>query len=128
MESTAFSAAMCEVAAAAVDTNAPIGKKSRSRGRNPLPFNQCNSKQFFCGLKNMYEYMSFFSLSLCVLSSHLFWTSGCLWTYFSRGHTEGRSHRISPPSFCGACLIFFSREGFSRSFPSSAVKSNFALT
>ena len=28
----------------------------------------------------------------------------------SRGHTGGRSHRIShPPSFCGACLIF-SRE------------------
>ena len=25
----------------------------------------------------------------------------------SRGHTEGRSHRIShPPSFCGACLNF----------------------
>ena len=27
----------------------------------------------------------------------------------SRGHTGGRSHRISPPSFCGACL-HFSRE------------------
>ena len=28
----------------------------------------------------------------------------------SRGHTGGRSHRIShPPSFCGACLIFFAR-------------------
>ena len=26
----------------------------------------------------------------------------------SRGHTGGRSHRIShPPSFCGACLYFF---------------------
>ena len=26
----------------------------------------------------------------------------------SRGHTGGRSHRIShPPSFCGACLHFF---------------------
>ena len=44
----------------------------------------------------------------------------------SRGHTGGKSHRIShPPSFCGACLNFFSREGFSRSFPSSTVKSNF---
>ena len=43
---------------------------------------------------------------LCVFSSHLFWTSGCT----SRGHTEGRSHRIfRPPSFCGACL-HFSRE------------------
>ena len=25
----------------------------------------------------------------------------------SRGHTGGRSHRISPPSFCGACLHFY---------------------
>ena len=37
----------------------------------------------------------------------------------SRGHTGGRSHRISHPPFCGA------REGFSHSFPSSTVKSNF---
>ena len=42
----------------------------------------------------------------------------------SQGHTGGRSHRIfNPPSFCGACLL--SREGFSHSFPSSTVKSNF---
>ena len=41
-------------------------------------------------------------------------------------NTGGRSHRISHPlSFCGACLSFFSREGFSHSFPSSTVKSNF---
>ena len=47
----------------------------------------------------------------------------------SRGHTGGRSHRIShPPSFCGTCLNFFSREGFSHSFPSSTVKSNFMCT
>ena len=44
----------------------------------------------------------------------------------SRGHTGGRSHRtFPPPSFCGASLNFFSREGFSHSFPSSTVKSNF---
>ena len=45
----------------------------------------------------------------------------------SRGHTEGRSHRVShPPSFCGACLSF-SREKNSAiySFPSATVKSNF---
>ena len=53
---------------------------------------------------------------VCVLSSHLFWTSG-LWT-----HHPG-SHRISPPSFCRCLTQFFSR--FSRSFPSSTVKSNF---
>ena len=39
---------------------------------------------------------------LCVLPSHLFWTSG-LWTY------QPGSHMISSPSFCCACLIF-SRE------------------
>ena len=27
----------------------------------------------------------------------------------SRVHTRGRSHRISPPSFCGACLNFVAR-------------------
>ena len=43
----------------------------------------------------------------------------------SRGHTGGRSHRISPDFFCGACLNFLSREGFSRPFPSSTVLSNF---
>ena len=67
-------------------------------------------------------------LCVCVFSSHLFWTSSSLdvpagvtqeegHTGFlefvgrtSRGHTRGRSHRIShPPSFCGACLNF-SRE------------------
>ena len=37
-----------------------------------------------------------------VFSSHLFWTSG-LWTYQPGSHTGGKSHRISSPSFCGAC-------------------------
>ena len=46
----------------------------------------------------------------------------------SRGHTGGRSHRIShPPSFCGACLNFFSRQGFSCSFLTSTVKWNFVF-
>ena len=47
----------------------------------------------------------------------------------SRGHTGGRPHwsffPSSPPSFYSACRNFLSREGFSRSFPSSNVKSNF---
>ena len=42
----------------------------------------------------------------------------------SRGHAGGRSHRICPPSFCGACLSF-SRVRDSSFFPSSTVKSNF---
>ena len=36
----------------------------------------------------------------------------------SRGHTGGRSHRIShPPSFCGACLIFSREEDSAIPFP-----------
>ena len=36
----------------------------------------------------------------------------------SRGHTGGRSHRIShPPSFCGACLYFSREKDSAISFP-----------
>ena len=36
----------------------------------------------------------------------------------SRGHTGGRSHRIShPPSFCGACLNFSREKGSTVPFP-----------
>ena len=43
----------------------------------------------------------------------------------SRGHTGGRSHRIShPPPFCGACLNF-SREKIQPFLSPSTVKSNF---
>ena len=36
----------------------------------------------------------------------------------SRGHTGGRSHRIShPPSFCGACLNFSREKGSAIPFP-----------
>ena len=56
----------------------------------------------------------------------------------SRGHTGGRSHRrrvtqeeghtgFLHNSFCDACPNFFSREGFSLSFPSSTVKSIFCV-
>ena len=44
----------------------------------------------------------------------------------SRGHTEGRSHRISlPSSFCGACLNFSREKDSAFTFPLSTVKSNF---
>ena len=36
----------------------------------------------------------------------------------SRGHTGGRSHRIShPPSFCGACLNFSREKDSAVTFP-----------
>ena len=54
----------------------------------------------------------------------LFWTSDLTCRRTNRGHTGGRSHTISPLSFAGAYLYFLSREGFSRPFSSSSVKSN----
>ena len=45
---------------------------------------------------------------VCVFSSHSSF----------RGHTGGRSHRIShPPSFCGPCLNFFREKDSAVSFP-----------
>ena len=35
----------------------------------------------------------------------------------SRGHTEGRPHRISPPSFCGAYLNFSREKNSAIPFP-----------
>ena len=68
------------------------------------------------------------AILLCVcLCCHPIYSGRQIFGRTSRGHTGGRSHRIFPPSFCGACLNFLSREGFSRPFPSSTVKSNFAF-
>ena len=39
--------------------------------------------------------------------------------------TQDEGHRISPPSFCRACLNFYRENDFSRPFPSSTVMSNF---
>ena len=55
---------------------------------------------------------------------HLFWTSG-LWTYRPGSHRRKVTHDFSS-TFLLRCLpYFFSREVFSRYFPSSTVKSNF---
>ena len=43
----------------------------------------------------------------------------------NRGHTGGRSQDFSSTFFLRCVPLFFSREGFSPSFPSSTVKSNF---
>ena len=43
----------------------------------------------------------------------------------SRGHIGGRSHRIFPPSFCGAYLNFYREKDSAFPFPPSTVKSNF---
>ena len=41
----------------------------------------------------------------------------------SRGHTGGRSHRISHPPFCGACLYFSREKDSAIPFPRRPVKS-----
>ena len=63
--------------------------------------------------------MFFFSSvqCVCVFSSHSIWTSS-FFGRTSRGHTGGRSHRIShPPSFCGACLNFSRDKDSALPFP-----------
>ena len=59
---------------------------------------------------------------VCVLSSHLCWTSD-LWTHQPGSHRREVTHNFS--TFFLRCLPqFLSREGFSSPFPSSTVKSN----
>ena len=60
---------------------------------------------------------------LIVFSSHFFWTSG-LWTNQPGSHRRKITQNFSSIFLPWCLLYFFSREGFSRSFPSSTVKSN----
>ena len=67
------------------------------------------------------------SVCVCVLSSHLFWTTG-LWTYQPGSHrrkiTQEENHTgcLHLPS--AVLALIFLREEFSCPFPSSTVKSN----
>ena len=62
---------------------------------------------------------------VCVFSSHSFWTSSSLdvpaGVTQEEGHTGFLIHLLSAVR----ALIFLARKGFSHSFPSSTVKSNF---
>ena len=61
---------------------------------------------------------------VCVFSSHSFWTSSSL--DVPAGVTQEEAQDFSSTSL--RCVpSFFSREGFSHSFPSSTVKSNFCV-
>ena len=65
--------------------------------------------------------------TVCVFSSHLFWTSSSL--DVPAGVTQEEGHTgflIHLPPAVHAFIL--SREGFSRSFPSSTVKSNFVYS
>ena len=64
------------------------------------------------------------SVCVCVLSFHLFWTSG-LWTCQPGSHRRKVTQDFTP-SFCGVCLNFYRKKNrFSRPIPSSTVKSFF---
>ena len=63
------------------------------------------------------------TVCVCVLPSHLFWTSD-LWTRQPGSHKR-KVTRDFASTFLLRCLPYFlSREGFSHSFPSPTVKSN----
>ena len=59
------------------------------------------------------------NVCVCVFSSHSFWTSSSL------DVPAGVTQDFSSAFFLRCVPSFFSREGFSHSFPSSTVKSNF---
>ena len=63
---------------------------------------------------------------VCVwFCSHLFWTSSSLDVPAGVKQRRKVTHDFSSTFFLLRCMpLFFSREGFSRSFPSSTVKSN----
>ena len=46
---------------------------------------------------------------VCCVCCHPIYSGHLACERASRGHTGGRSHRISPPSFCGVALIFLAR-------------------
>ena len=49
------------------------------------------------------------SVCVCVVCCHPIYSGRQVCWRTSRGQTGGRSHRVSPPSFCGARLNFFAR-------------------
>ena len=61
---------------------------------------------------------------VCVFSSHLFWTPSSLDVPAGVSQEEGHTGFLIHLRSAVACL-YFSREGFKHSFPSSTVKSNF---
>ena len=67
-------------------------------------------------LRHRYNFWEMNSVCVCVLLSHLLWTSG-LWDEPAGVTQEEGSHRISPPSICSACLNFPREKGSAVPFP-----------
>ena len=61
---------------------------------------------------------------MCVVCSHLFWTSNSLDVPQPGSHRRKATQNLSSTFLLWCVPLFFSREGFSRSFPSSTVESN----
>ena len=99
--------------------------KPQGSSERVLPWQVTMDQLIFTSLSHTHYWYEVGTLKVpaCVLSSHLFWTSG-LWTYQPGLHRRKVTQYSS--TFLLRCLpYFFSREGFSRPFPSSIVKSNF---
>ena len=58
---------------------------------------------------------------MCVFSSHLFWTSSSLDVYQPGLHRRKVTQDFSSTFLLRCMPLFFSREGFSRSFPSTKI-------
>ena len=74
----------------------------------------------------IYRYLRcvYVCVCVCVFSSNLFWTSSSL--DVPPGVHRRKVTQDFSSTFLLRCVpVFYSREGFSRSFPSSTVKSNF---
>ena len=61
-------------------------------------------------------FFNFPGMCLCVCC-HPIYSGSRVCRRISRGHTGGRSHRISPPSSCGACLTFSPERASAVPFP-----------
>ena len=72
---------------------------------------------FFFILLGISRYISHSRGSKCVVCCHPIYSGRLACERTSRGHTEGRSHRISSPSFCVACLNFSREKDSAVPFP-----------
>ena len=85
------------------------GSISGEHNKRQCPYH--NKRQTFAANSIIYS-------CVCVFSSHLFWTSNSLEV------PAGVTRNFSSTFLLRCMPLFFSREGFSRSFPSSTVKSS----
>ena len=105
------------------------GYRTNTKDTGSLGYNSVcytTSRIGWVSLKEIYRYKCRrVCLFVCVVSSHSFWTSGSLDVPAGVTQEEKVTQDVSSTFFLRCVPQFFSREGFSHSFPSSTVKSNF---